>query len=129
MIFFAVKYTLIILIKINYAFKFCLHFSSFQIDIFKANGNIGSYLPISVTCEGEINDENVPIPALTSPRENVTHFTDKKGHLIVDFLVASNVKGLHFKVRISPSLTLSTYISTYLPTYLPTYPPTHPSTH
>lgn len=71
---------------------------SLKVDVVKANGLPDTNLRLKVVCEGQIGDPYLPIPALTSPGIDGVYRTDDKGHLVVEYLIASDFKRLQFKV-------------------------------
>lgn len=72
---------------------------SLKIDTIRANGEAGSGLSLLVECSAQIHDIMVPLPPLTSPGGGDEHRTDDRGHLTVTYLLASDVRRLHFKVK------------------------------
>ncbi|KAL8600817.1 hypothetical protein ACOMHN_056475 [Nucella lapillus] len=72
---------------------------SLKIDAIKANGEVGSGLALRVDCSAQIHGVMVPLPPLTSPGVGDLHLTDDRGHLTVNYLLASDVRQLHFKVK------------------------------
>nr|AVP12644.1 complement C3-like protein 1 [Littorina littorea] len=72
---------------------------SLTIDVIKANGEPGAKLPLLVECNAQLADVTVQLPPLTSSDDDDVLRTDDKGHLVVHYLIASNVKRLTFKVQ------------------------------
>nr|KAG5700006.1 hypothetical protein BaRGS_001825 [Batillaria attramentaria] len=59
----------------------------------------------------KIGDAFLPIPALTSPDGEDVYRTDDKGHLVIEFLIASDVKRLQFKDRRDADLEVGEYVT------------------
>nr|UIO57920.1 complement protein C3-1 [Biomphalaria glabrata] len=69
-----------------------------EIDVFKANGETGPYLALSVECQIEMQDgtkETIPATGLDDGHSMVT---DARGKLSVHYNIPANAKQLHFKV-------------------------------